>query len=143
MATIRNVYNTLPVISPYYINIEKSDIASGIIIVTDVVNNNEPGEIYLELKDDVIWLKINVDHQIDVMSEEPTEKTAFSPAIEILDKTRLRLKTAELFAVEYDDPEKDDTTQRTAVTGYQMGTYDVLYVKIDQINDVITVYSAD
>ena len=106
----------------------------------DVINNKEHGSINMQLTGDVIWLKIYVDQSIVVMSGAPNGITAFEPSIEMLDKVRLRLKTGELFAIEYNNPTKNDATQRTAVTGYQMQTGDLVFVKIDTANDIITLY---
>ena len=140
MATSKNVHSTSHVINPYYINIEQSSSQADVIIVVDVINNKEHGSINMQLTGDVIWLKIYVDQSIVVMSGAPNGITAFEPSIEMLDKVRLRLKTGELFAIEYNNPTKNDATQRTAVTGYQMQTGDLVFVKIDTANDIITLY---
>jgi hypothetical protein len=50
------------------------------------------------------------------------------------------VKNGELFLVEYNNTAKVDATQRTAVTGFQMGSGDKLYVLINTTNNEITVF---
>ena len=140
MAILKNDYGTLPVISPYFINIEKDISKEDVIIVVDVINNNEPGEINMQLTGEEIWLQVEVDNKLVVLSEAPKDLIAFTPSIQLLNKARLRLKSAELFAVQYNNTAKDDALHRTAVTGYQMGTFDKVFVKIEPIEDLITIY---
>lgn len=140
MAIVKNTYSTLQVIDPYYITIEQSAAQSDIIIVVDTINNNQPGKINLQLTGDVIWLQMEVDHKLTVLSGQPNGIFDFSPPVQYLNMARLRLKTAEMFAIEYNNTAKDDDLHRTAVTGYQMGTYDKAIVKIDTLNDLITIY---
>ena len=140
MAVIKNDYSTLPVIEPYYINIEKSLSQADTIIVVDVINNNEQGKIDLQLTGTEIWLQIEVDNKLTVLSTAPSSITQFTPIVQYLDKARLRLKTAELFTIEYNDPAKDDDLHRTVITGYQMGTFDKVFVKIETQNDTIKIY---
>lgn len=140
MAIVKNNYSALQVIDPYYITIEQSAAQTDLIIVVDTTNNNEPGKINLQLTGDVIWLQMEVGHILTVLSGQPNGITAFTPSVEYLNKTRLRLKTAEVFLVEYNNTAKDDNLHRTAVTGYQMGTYDKAVIKLDTKNDLITVY---
>ncbi len=140
MATIKNIYGTLPVISPYFIDIEKDVSKSDSIIILDTINNNEPGDINMQLSGEEIWLQMQAEHKLTVLSEAPKDLTAFSPPIQSLDKARLRLKSAELFAVEYNNTTKDDALHRTAVVGYQMGTFDKVFVKIEPRRDRITIY---
>jgi len=140
MAIIKNTYSTLQVIDPYFITIEQSAEKADVIIVIDTINNNEPGKINLQLTGDVIWLKVEVDHILTVLSGQPNGISAFTPSVQYLDKARLRLKTAEVFVIEYNNTAKDDELHRTAVTGYQMGTYDKAVIKFDTLNDLIIVY---
>jgi len=140
MAIVKNNYSTLQVIDPYFITIEQSAAQADIIIITDTTNNNEPGKINVQLTGDVIWLKVEVGHILTVLSGQPNGITAFTPSVEYLNKARLRLKTAEVFLIEYNNTAKDDELHRTAVTGYQMGTYDKAVIKLDTQNDLITVY---
>jgi len=140
MAIIKNTYSTLQVIDPYFITIEQSAEQADVIIVIDTINNNEPGKINLQLTGDVIWLKVEVDHILTVLSGQPNGISAFTPSVQYLDKARLRLKTAEVFVIEYNNTAKDDELHRTAVTGYQMGTYDKAVIKFDTLNDLIIVY---
>ncbi len=140
MAIVKNNYSTLQVIDPYYITIEQSAAQADLIIVIDTINNNEPGKINVQLTGDVIWLQMEVGHILTVLSGQPNGITAFTPSVEYLNKARLRLKTAEVFVIEYNSTAKDDSLHRTAVTGYQMGTYDKAVIKLDTKNDLITVY---
>ncbi len=140
MAIVRNTYSTLQVIDPYFITIEQSATQADVIIIIDTINNNEPGKINLQLTGDVIWLQMEVDHKLTVLSGAPNGLSAFTPSIQYLEKARLRLKTAEVFAIEYNNTAKDDELHRTAVTGYQMGTFDKAVVKIDTENNLITIY---
>lgn len=140
MALLVNTYNTLHLISPYYINIERSAAESDIIIITDVVNNNEPGEMYAENQGNSIWLKVASDGFFEVLTSVPDYGDELIPAVPFLDKMRLRIKNGEAFLIEYNNTAKNDATQRTVVKGVQMGSEDIIYVHIDTKEDLITIY---
>ena len=137
MAIVKNTYSTLQVIEPYFITIEQSAARADVIIIVDTINNNEAGRINLQLTGDVIWLQMEVGHKLTVLSGIPNGISAFTPSTQHLDKARLRLKTAEVFVIEYNNTAKNDELHRTVVTGYQMGTFDKTVVKIDTQNDLI------
>ena len=140
MALLVNTYNTLHLISPYYINVERSAADSNIIIITDVVNNNEPGEMYTENKGTSIWLKVASDGLLEVLTSTPDYGDELISAVPYLDKMRLRIKNGEAFLIEYNNTAKNDATQRTVVKGVQMGSEDIIYVHIDTKEDLITIY---
>ena len=141
MAVTLNNHSTLHVISPYYINVERSTANSGIIIITDVVNNNEPGEMYSETRGASIWLEIAANGSVVILTAKPDYGEELKSPVQYLDKMRLRSKNGELFLVEYNNNAKLDATQRTAVTGFQMGSGDKVYVFIDTENNEVTVYA--
>lgn len=140
MAVISNSYGTLHVISPYYINIEKDLALSDSIIITDVVNLNEPGELDIEATGDVIWLRIRAGEVPEELSTEPVDKEAVHTDVEKLDQLRLLLTSDELFLIQYSNSAKNDATQRQSVTGFELTTNDIIYLKIDTVNDVLQIY---
>ena len=140
MAVTVNNYSTLHVISPYYLNVERSAASSDIIIITDVVNNNEPGEMHNETKGGDIWLEVLANGSLSILTAKPNYGDALKSPVQYLDKMRVRVKNGELFLVEYNNAAKIDATQRTAVTGFQMGSGDKVYVLINTTNNEITVF---
>lgn len=140
MAIVKNDYSTLHLISPYYITVEQDAESTDIIIITDTVNNNEPGELHTELEGDVIWLRIRSGETPEELTAEPENKEAIHSEVEKLDSIRLRLESDELFLIQYNNPAKNDSQHRESVTGFQMSANDIIYVKIDNANDALTIY---
>jgi hypothetical protein len=141
MAVTKVSYSTLPVITPVYIKVELDTSESDLIIITDIINNNEPGNIHVEASGDEIWLKVASNNQFEVLAEDPTQKEDVPVhTVENLELTQIRLKTSESFFIEYNDPDKNDALHRSAVTGFQMGSGDAIFIKFDTINSVMSVY---
>ena len=120
MSVEKNEYSTLHQITPTYLKITRSESQSDVIIIVDVINNNQNGNIYEEESGDSIWIKFTPNNQYEILGTEPSGKTAFTPSYGSLDKLQLRLKGGELFVIEYDDVPHDDQNGRLAVTGFEM-----------------------
>ncbi|HMX39462.1 MAG TPA: hypothetical protein PK971_01855 [Saprospiraceae bacterium] len=135
MAVIRNTYAADTSIQTYYVRIQKNtDIQEGVIISDD-------GPINMEVNEQtIVWLKVETDCQITVLVSQPSNVNAFTPSHANFDKMRILVKSAETFVVEHSSTIMSVSTQ-TAVTGYQQGAFDIIYIKIDHSNNNVTVYS--
>lgn len=143
MSVKKNEYSTLHQITPTYLKITRSQSQSDIIIIVDVINNNQNGNIYEEESGASIWIKFTPNNQYEILGAEPNGKTAFTPSYGSLDKLQLRLKGGELFIIEFEDETQDDPNGRLAVTGFEMPSGAIAYVKIDTENDKLIVYSSN
>lgn len=135
MSVIRNTYGTTLSIQPYLIRVNKNlDLQESIIIDDD-------GSVSMAISDQaVVWLKVETDCKVTVLSEAPSGVSAFTPSHSNLDKTLIFIKAAETFVVEHSGtPLTPDT--KSAVTGYQQGAMDILYIKIDHTANTTTIYS--
>ena len=134
MSVIRNTYSTSLSIQPYLVRTKKNpDTQESIIIDDDQIVN-------MTITQPEVWLKVETDCNITVLSEAPSGVTAFTPNHSNLDKTLVLIKAAETFVVEHSGtPLTPDT--RTAVTGYQQGATDVIFIKIDHTANTTTIYS--
>lgn len=134
MSVIRNTYGTSVSIQPYLVRVKKNlDLQESIIIDDDQV-------VSMVVTQTEVWLKVETDCKITVLSEAPSGVSAFTPSHSNFDKTLVLIKAAETFVVEHSGtPFTPDT--RSAVTGYQQGAMDILYIKIDHTANTTTIYS--
>lgn len=121
--------------TPRYIRTEK-DSGTSIIIIDDVTTGGLV-DVHTEVDRQVAWLKIIPGFTSILLDDEPTGITAFSPAHSNWSKTRILVQDSEVFVVKYTSTAK---TTQDEVTGYSMGVSDVVFVKIDQQADTVTVY---
>lgn len=135
MSIIKNTYSTSLSIQPYLVRVKKNlDAQESVIIEDDVVMSMTISE------QTTIWLKVETDCNITVLANAPFGVSAFTPSHEGLDKTLILIKAAETFVVEHNEfPLTTDT--RTAVTGYQQGATDTIFIKIDHSDNTTTIYS--
>lgn len=135
MSVIRNTYATSLNVQPYYVRIEKNPSAQESIIIDDdtviqmTVSNRE-----------VVWIKVETDCLLTVLSSEPSDIHAFSPNHSDFDKTLIRVKSAETFIIRHSGLPMTNAN-RTDITGYQIGANDVIYIKIDHAANTTTIYS--
>ena len=135
MSVIRNTYSTSLSVQPYLVRVKKNpDVQESVIIDDDIIINMTVSE------QEIVWLKVETDCNITVLSEAPSGVTAFTPNHSNLDKTLVLIKAAETFVVEHSGtPMTPDN--RTAVTGYQQGATDTIFIKIDHTANTTTIYS--
>jgi hypothetical protein len=135
MSVILNTYSTSLSIQPYLVRVKKNPEAQESIIIDDeVIINMTVSE------QEIVWLRVETDCKITVLSEAPSGVSAFTPSHSNFDKTLVLIKAAETFVVEHSGtPLTPDT--RSAITGYQQGAMDILYIKIDHTANTITIYS--
>lgn len=133
MSVIRNTYNTTLSIQPYLVRVKKNlDLQESIIIDDD-------GSVGMTISDQtVVWLRVGTDCQISVLSEAPTGVSTFTPNHSNFDQTLILIKSAETFVVEHNSTTLET---RTAITGYQMGATDTIFIKIDHTANTTTIYS--
>ena len=134
MSVIRNTYSTSLSIQPYLVRTKKNpDTQESIIIDDDQIVN-------MTITQPEVWLKVETDCNITVLSEAPSGVTAFTPSHSNFDKTLVLIKAAETFVVEHSGtPMTPDN--RTAVTGYQQGATDTIFIKIDHTANTTNIYS--
>lgn len=134
MSVIKNTYAANTSIQPYYVRIRKDTDQESIIISDD-------GAINMTVNDQaIVWLKVQTDCQITVLVGEPSGVGAFTPSHANFDKMLILVKAAETFVVEHNSVIMSVNTQ-SAVTGYQQGVFDVIYIKVDHNNNSVTIYS--
>jgi len=135
MSVIKNTYATSLSIQPYLVRVKKNlDAQESIIIDDDATVSMTISE------QTVVWLKVEPDCKITVLTNAPSNTSAFTPSHSNLGKTLVLIKAAETFVVEHSDlPMTPDT--RTAVTGYQQGETDTIYIKIDHTANTTTIHS--
>lgn len=135
MSVIKNSYSSSQNIPTYFVRIRKNTEASESVIIEDdvllstTVSNRDP-----------LWLRIQTDCQITVLSSAPSGVTAFSPSHADFEKTLIFVKSAETFVVRHSATPMT-TDNRTEVTGYQAGSSDTIYLKIEHSENTTTVYS--
>ena len=135
MSVIRNTYATSLNVQPYFVRIEKNLAQEEEIIIED------DSVISMAVSDrQVVWIKVETDCQLTVLSGQPSGVTAFSPNHSDLDKTLIRVKSAETFIIRHSATPMD-TSNRTNITGYQIGATDIMYIKIDHAANTTTIYS--
>ena len=135
MSVVKNSYSPNLTHSPRYVRTEK-DSSTSIIIIDDVMSGGLV-DVHTEVDRQITWLKFTPGYAVSVLDDEPSGITAFSPSHGEWTKTRILAGDDEVFVVEYTSEAK--TTQAT-VTGYGMDSADVVFVKIDQPNNQVTVY---
>jgi hypothetical protein len=135
MSVIKNTYATSLSIQPYLIRVKKNHDAQESIIIDD------DGAINMTISEQtIVWLKVETDCNITVLANAPFGVSAFTPSHSNLDKTLILIKAAETFVVEHSElPLSTDT--RTAVTGYQQGATDTIFIKIDHSDNTTSIYS--
>ncbi|GEM_PF-2001348 len=135
MSVIRNTYATSLNIQSYYVRIEKNPSEEESVIIDD------DSVINMTISDrQTVWIKVETDCQLTVLSSQPSGVTDFSPNHSDFDKTLIRVKSAETFVIRHSGTPMS-TSNRTDVTGYQMGGNDVIYIKIDHAANTTTIYS--
>jgi len=141
MAITKNTYSTSHAIDPYYIRIVHDPTQAGFIIIDDIEFSGERGSLHEETSGSVVWLQVEMNNQVTVLVSAPIGVSVFTPSHSGWSQSRIYVKSAEAFVVQYSSVPMDDASNRTAVTGYQLGSSsDVLYIKIDQQANTITMY---
>ncbi len=135
MSVTKNSYSANHSLSPRYIRTEK-DTSTSIIIIDDTMIGDVV-EVHTEVDRQVAWIKIMPGFTTILLDDEPSGITAFSPEHSKWSRTRILVQDAEVFVVKYTTTAK---TTQVEVTGYSMGASDVVFVKIDQPADTVTVY---
>ncbi|HRI61699.1 MAG TPA: hypothetical protein PK228_18295 [Saprospiraceae bacterium] len=135
MSVEKNTYGSATSQNPRYIRAEK-DSGTSIIIIDDVTSGGLV-DVHTEVNREIAWLKISPGFSAALLDDEPSGITAFSPAHSNWSKTRILVQDSEVFVVKYTSTAK---TTQDEVTGYSMGVSDVVFVKIDQQADTVTVY---
>jgi hypothetical protein len=135
MSVTKTTYAANHSISTRYLRVEK-DAATEIIIIDDVVHLGMV-EVHTEIDKQVAWLRFTPGFGMTVLDEAPSGITAFSPTHGAWVRTRLFAQSSEVFVVMYTSMAK---TEQAEVTGYSMGSSDMVYVKIDQTSGEVTIY---
>lgn len=136
MAVIINLYDRSTQIVPFLVQIEK-DTANSHIIIIDIATDYSTS-IRANVDNDVVWIKVETGHSLTVLGSTPGNVTKIGTHL-LLNKTLAKIKAGEAFITEHSATPPSDGNQN-AVTGYQFGTYDVVYLRIDRLNDHIEVY---
>ncbi len=140
MSITKNSYQTSHSIKPYYVRVQEDLSRSDFIIIDDVEYNGNQGSLYKETNGGTIWIKVETNSQVTVLSSAPSGVTPFTPSHTGWTRSRIYIQ-GETFVVHYSSIPMDDATNRDEVTGYSMDSFDdVLYIKIDHSADTVTIY---
>ncbi|MBX2890150.1 MAG: hypothetical protein KF734_04435 [Saprospiraceae bacterium] len=135
MSITKTTYSPTHSISPRYLRIEK-DASTDIIIIDDCLFDNSVA-VHTEIDKDTVWLKVLPGFELTILDDEPSSINAFSPSHENWSATRVFVQSAEAFVVGYTDSAK---TTQSSVTGYGMGSNDVMYIKIERQSGTVTIF---
>jgi hypothetical protein len=140
MSVVKNTYSSNQNILPYNLKIKNDpDVNESIIIDDDVIENQEH-QVNTSAAGSTVWLKVQADFALTILSMAPGNVTAFSPNHSDFDKTIIKIKSGEVFVIRHNSTPMNDTNQ-SEVTGYQFGTFDHVYIKIDHNSNSVTIYS--
>lgn len=131
MGITKTTYNANQSVTARYLNITK-DSATGIIIVDDT-NGGYTVDVHTEIDRQLVWLKIVPGFESTLLDEAPEGITAIDSVYGDWDKTRLLVQSSEVIVVQY------SSTQQS-VTGYALSSSDAIFVKIDQVENTVTLY---
>jgi hypothetical protein len=141
MAISKNTYSTSHSIDPYLIRVTKDTTETDYIVIDDIEYGGSQGSMSENISGNVVWLQVEINNIVTQLLSAPSHVTPFTPSHESFSKSRILIKSAEVFVVLYKTTEMSDPDDREEVTGYQLGTSsDILYVKIDHAADTITLY---
>ncbi len=140
MSIVKNTYSSNQSISPYNLNIKKDPETNESIIVDDDILENQEHQVSNSAAGNLVWLKVQSDFVLTILSIAPGNVTAFSPSHSDFDKTIIKIKSGELFIIKHSGTPMNSGNQ-SEVTGYQFGTFDNVYIKIDHTNNNVTIYS--
>ncbi len=134
-------YATSHSIAPYFVRIVKDTARTNFIIIDDIEYDGSLGAMLEEIDGGVIWLQIDTDSKVTQLSSAPNGASEFSPSHSELAQLRICIKNSEVFVIHYTSEDKDDTTDRDEVTGYQFGApSDLVFVKVDHAADKLTIH---
>ena len=134
-------YATSHSIAPYFVRIAKDTARTNFIIIDDIEYDGSQGAMLEEIDGGVIWLQIDTDSKVTQLSSAPNGAGEFSPSHSELAQLRIYIKNSEVFVIHYASEDKDDTTDRDEVTGYQFGaSSDLVFVKVDHAADKLTIH---
>lgn len=134
MSVVENNYQTPQTLSPRYQKIE-FDLSQGIIVIDDIAISTP--EVHTEVDRDTTWIRVRSGFDLTVVGDGPSGLTSLVSGLEKWSEKRLYIKADEVFLVEYDS---DARTTQTAVTGYEFGSEDMIYIKIDREEDTVSIY---
>ncbi|MCB9307612.1 MAG: hypothetical protein H6565_13540 [Lewinellaceae bacterium] len=135
MSVVENNYQTPQTLSPRYLKIEY-DPTNDIIIIDDV-GITSGIEVHYEIDRDEVWIKVNTGFELTIIDSEPSSLSSLASDLEKWSEKRLFVQTDEVILIEYDS---DARTTQTAVTGYEFGSGDTIYIKIDRDEDTVSIY---
>jgi hypothetical protein len=140
MAYVKNSHPTTHPIDPHYLKINKTINTDGVegVIIVDILNLATPPASTTTVFAPVVWLKIENDYKITVLSKAPVnglEELTTAP----FSVTILNQKAGEIFVVQHTS---DTYAERASVEGVQFGTTDVVFAKIVQTSttDEVTLF---
>lgn len=136
MSIVKTSVDPTTQFNPRFIRTEK-DASTSIVILDDIVNGGFV-DVHTEVNREVTWIKITPGFAVSVIDDAPSGATAFSPDHDHWNKTHILATDSAVFVVRHTSAAK---TTREEVTSYAFGDpSDVLYIRIDQPANTVTVY---
>ncbi len=135
MSAVKNTYPSNHSITPRYLRVEKD--AETFIVIVDDLNSGYTVEVHTEIDRQVTWLRVVPGFQAVLLDEAPAGVTMLDSAYEDWDEMRVFIDSSEIFVVKYTGPAK---TEQAEVVGYEFGSEETLYIKIDRDANTVTLY---
>lgn len=140
MAILKNTYSNVNLgVNPYCLVVELSTKSNEFWVGDWPPTRSTPQEI-TKIDQDTVWFRVQSDYSLTILTATPdlTNRTAFNPT-HSTDASQIRIKGGEIFVIEYQDSQRNET-ERIALTGYQFGALDNVLIHVDRVNNKITVY---
>ena len=138
MSITKSSYNSNTQISPFYVRIKKDQNSLEILI--DEITPGFATQMKANINRNEVWVTVEADYSVTVLSSQPNNLNPLGNHTG-LSTSLVKIKGGEVFITAHASTPQADNNQ-TAVTGYSFGTFDKVYLKIDRVNDAITVYEA-
>lgn len=138
MSITKSSYNANTQISTFYVRIKKDQNNQEIII--DEVTPGFTTQMKANINLDEVWVSVEADYSVTVLRSQPNSLNPLG-SHNGLATSLVKIKGGEVFITAHSSTPQADNNQ-TAVTGYAFGTFDKVYLKIDRVNDTISVYQA-
>jgi hypothetical protein len=135
MSAVKNTYPSTYSITPRYLRVEKD--AETFIVIVDDINAGFTVEVHTEIDRQVTWLRVVPGFQAVLLDEAPEDITMIDAAYEDWDETVIFIDSSEVFVVKYTSSAK---TEQAEVVGYEFGSEETIYIKIDRNANTVTLY---
>ena len=138
MAVFKNNYTNQQnlQVNPFLVKIQDDPSVNGIIIID--VDPSYESTTQATIQRNEVWIKVIADYNVTVLSTAPDNINQIGQHSN-LDQCLVKVKAGEIFVTKHSTAPQADTNQ-TNITGYQLGTMDTIYIKLDRRANTVTVF---